>query len=113
MNAFCSDIQSDKDDWNHIGVIMLFKRNEPNILSNLIQHIPNTSFRLVNNLTLFMKFSYGDLKEISHGSYQIRQAKSYCQSHVRANNNTFTIIVCDDINICQRYFGKIMKVSNP
>lgn len=113
VNAFCGEIQSDKHDWDHIGDLMLFKKNEPNILSNIIHHIPNASFRRVNNLTLFPKLSYNELREISQGTYQIRQAKSYCQSHVEANNNTFIINVCDDINLCQRYFGKIFKVSSP
>lgn len=89
VNAFCSNVMADEYDWNHIGDLMLATTNEPNILSNIIRHIPDTSFRRVSNLTLFPKLTYKDLKDISLGSYQIRLAKSYCQSHMKRNNNDF------------------------
>lgn len=113
VNAFCRKIQSDKYDWDHIGDLMLSNVNQPNILSNVVHHVPNSSFKSVNNLTLFPKFTYRELKEISQGSYQIRQAKSYCQSHVRANNNMFIINVCDDVNVCKRYCEQLLKGSDP
>lgn len=113
VNAFCSKIEADKNDWNHIGDMMLSNRNQPNSLSAILHRIPNTSFHPVINLTLFPKLTYAELKNVSLGSYQIRLAKSYCQSHVRANNNTFTINVCDDVNTCNRYCGAFLNGSNP
>lgn len=113
VNAFCADIKSDKYNWEETGDLMLSKHEQRNILSEFVQHIPNKSFKSVNNLTLFPKLSYADLRKISLGSYQIRLAKSYCQSHLRKNNNTFMINVCNDINLCKRYFKKLLKGSNP
>lgn len=111
VNAFCRELQSDSNDWNNIGDLMLSKMNQSNILSQYIQHIPNTSFKSVNNLTLYPKFKYNDLKEIALGSYQIRLAKSYCQTHIKANNNKFIINVCDDVNLCKRYFKDLLSGS--
>lgn len=70
VNAFCSKVEADEYDWNYIGDLMLARRSKANILSNIIHHIPDTSFRRVNNLTLFPKLTYRDLKDISLGSYQ-------------------------------------------
>lgn len=113
VNAFCRKIQSDEHDWNYMGDLILSKINQPNVLSSVVRNIPNTSFRRTTNLTLFPKYSYGELKEISQGSYQIRQAKSYCQSHVRTNNNSFVLNVCDDINTCKKYCDKLLTGSQP
>lgn len=111
VNAFCRKIVSDKDDWRKIGDLMLAKRNEPNNLSILVRHIPDKFHRRVNNLTLFPKLKFKDLKEICQGSYQIRLAKSYCHSHVKANNDMFPMDVCNDINILRKYFGKLLTMS--
>lgn len=111
VNAFCRKIESDKNDWNEIGNLMLSKMNKQNILANVVHHIPATSFKLVNNLTLFPKLTYRDLKEISQGTYQIRLARSYCQSHVKANENRFPINVCDDVNVCKKYFDKLILLG--
>lgn len=86
--------------------------DEPNILSQIVQYIPAKLFKLVQNLTLYPKLSHSDLKEISQGSYQIKLAKSYCQLHMKTNQNTFPLYVCD--NVCKRYFEKkIVLGPNP
>lgn len=91
VNAFCRSIESDKNDWANIGDLMLNRLNQLNPLQTIVSRIPNGAFRNVLNLTLFPKFSYADLKQIS----QIRQAASYCHSHVKANNGAFMTKVCD------------------
>lgn len=106
VNAFCRKIKCDKNDWRKIGDLMLSQKDKRNILTNIVHHIPISSFRLVNNLTLFPKLTYDKLKEISQGSYQIRLAKSYCHSHVKANENRFPINVCDDAKVWKKYFEK-------
>lgn len=113
VNEFCLKVQSDEFDWNHIGDLMLSKTNQENILSNVVHRIPDTSFRHVTNLTLYPKLTYRELKEVSLGSYQIRLAKSYCQSHLRANNNSFIIKVCEDVDLCNRHFEKLLNGSKP
>lgn len=113
VNAFCRSIESDKNDWANIGDLMLNKLNQSNPLQAIVSRIPNGTFRNVQNLTLFPKFSYADLKQISQGSYQIRQAASYCHSHVKANNGAFMTKVCD-ANVCQRVCAIFLQnTSNP
>lgn len=113
VNAFCRKIQSDENDWEDIGNLMLSKMIQPNTLSCIAHRIPDTLFRNADNLTLFPKFTYRELREISQGSYQIRQARSYCQSHLRANNNRFVINVCDNVAVCRKLFDKLIKGTNP
>lgn len=110
VNAFASKIVSDKDDYDQIVDSMLSRSNQGCQLPSILQHIPASLYTVVRNLTLFPKFSYEDLKKISQGSYQIRQAPSYCQVHLRSNNDAFNISVCDvsnNANIYQRLCGII------
>lgn len=108
VNAFCSKIVSDKDDWYDIGNSMLDKFNNQCLLPRIVHLIPVTSYVIVPNLTLYPKFTYRDLKNISHGSYQIRLARSYCQAHIKANNNLFIIKVCE-ANVCQRLCERLLE----
>lgn len=103
VNAFCCKIVSDRNDWNAVGDLMLAKVNEQNILPDIVRYLSATSFKLVMNLTLFPKWTYDQLKRISQGTYQIRLSKSYGHSHFKANNNSFPINVCDDINLLKKY----------
>lgn len=114
VNAFCREIESDRNDWNKIGDLMLSNMNESNILGQIAHRIPTESIQLTQNLTLYPKLTYHDLKEISQGSYQIKLAKSYCQLHIKANQNSFPIYVCSDVDICDKYFAnKIVLGPNP
>lgn len=112
-NAFCRKIESDIDEPD-MADLMLSKRFHQNILSSIVHHVPIDSFKIVQNLSLHPKYSYKQLEQISVGSYQIRLAKSYCQAHVKANNNAFIIKVCDDIVQCKKYCGKLLtRQSKP
>lgn len=111
VNAFCRSIKSDENDWEEIADLMLSKVNRSNLLRSVVHRIPNNSFRSVTNLTLFPKLTYKELKNISQGSYQIRQAVSYAQLHVNANNNTFVINVCD-VGVCQQMCGKLLESNS-
>lgn len=113
VNAFSCKIISDKNDWNDIADLMLDKRNQLNHLQTIVHRIRDNAFTAVPNLTLFPKLLLSDLKKISQGSYQIRQSTSYCQSHLKENNNTFITKICD-ANICQQLCGHLLdNTSNP
>lgn len=107
VNAFCSKIVSDENDWQRIGNSMLNRLNQQCLLPSIVHLIPANSYIAVSNLTLFPKYTYQDMKNISHGSYQIRLARSYCQAHVKANNGIFIIKVCD-ANVCQKFCGRLL-----
>lgn len=95
VNAFSANVLSDKNDWNHVADTMISKANKNNNMMRFVRKIPKKSFNTVNNLTLLPKMTYAELKNISQGSYQINQAKSYTQMYLKANNNNFSIDVCD------------------
>lgn len=114
VNAFCRSIISDQNDWDGIGDLMLENFSERNTLRAIAHLIPHNAFQTVTNLTLFPKFTYRELKIISQESYQIRQAVSYCQLHMKVNNNNFTINIWQG-NGCQILCGNLLKngTSNP
>lgn len=110
VNAYCQEIVSDKNDWENIGDLMLNNLNQPNALNAIIHRIRShrNEFQTVSNLTLFPKFTYSKLKQISQGSYQIRQSPSYCQLHMKNNNNNFNVNIWQGI-ACQTLCGHLLK----
>lgn len=95
VNAFCSEIVCDRRDWQHmVNLMAVGNNNNTNLIQRLDRQIPQRLFVEVINLTLFPKLTYEQLKEISQGTYQINQARSYCQMHMAANNNNFPIKMC-------------------
>lgn len=108
VNVFCRNIVSDRNDWDNIGNIMLNNFNQQNTLNAIVHRIPSKEFQTVINLTLLPKLQYSDLKLISQGSYQIRQAVSYCQLNVKANNNSFAIKIWQG-PACQILCGRLLK----
>lgn len=106
VNAFCCTFISDKNDFEIISKRMLELRDTPNRLSNLVGKIPRNSFKLVVNLTLFPKLTFNDLKHIALGTYQISQARSYAQIHLKANQNRFIAFYCGE-EACQNLCAKM------
>lgn len=76
--------------------------------------IPQGSFMKQNNLTLFPKLTYKDLKDISQGTYQMIQAPCYCQMKLSINNNSFPVNVCEVV-ACERYCARFLSpgAKNP
>lgn len=113
VNAFCDCFQSDKNDFELIGKRMLELRDLPNRLSNHASKIPRNAFKKLNNLTLFPKLTFADLKYISLGTYQITQARSYVQRHMNSNQNRFVVGYCSEEE-CRKLCGKIgVKIEEP
>lgn len=108
VNKYGQSIVSDRNDWENISDIMLSNFNEPNALNAIAHRIPRDQFRNVVNLTLFPKFTYGELKLNSQGTYKFRQAVSYVQLHVKANNNNFPMIIWEG-SACQTLCGSLLK----
>lgn len=107
INAFSSEILSDKRDWEKVTDLMAARNNDRTSLKVMVQHIPARSFTQVNNLSLFPKLTYENLKAISQGTYQINQARSYCQMHLAANNGNFVVNICDPAE-CQKYCAELL-----
>lgn len=103
LNAFSAKILSDKDDWVDVADTMRARADVKCDMMRFVRHIPSTSFTQVNNLSLFPKMTYGELKHISQGTYQINQAKSYVQMHLKSNNNILIVIKVCDVTALQPY----------
>lgn len=93
INAFSHNLQSDKDN-RQLSLQMLALRDVRNHLEKIVRRIPKRSFTPIINLSLFPKISMDQLKSIGLGSYQIKQAKSYCQQHLNEWGE-FVVNVCD------------------
>lgn len=102
INAFSSLIYNDKRDWQQIVATMTARNAVTSNFNQVVRQIPQSAFTQQNNLTLFPKLSYADLKNVSQGTYQIIQAPSYCQLHLASNNDNFPVKVCE-APACQRY----------
>lgn len=108
LNAFSPTILSDKNDFDLIGPIMLSQMNEKNLLSVFVTRIPRTTaYTTINNLSLEPKLSLDDLKSITQGTYQISQAKSYCQMHLKANDNRFKTNLLS-AEQCRQFFSSLI-----
>lgn len=114
INAFSSLIHNDKMDWQRMAAIMAARNAVTSNFNQLVRQIPQNSFMQQNNLTLFPKLTYADLKDISQGSYQINQAASYCQINLAANNDNFPVKVCEVV-ACQRFCARFLTqgAKNP
>lgn len=111
LNSFCVSVRSDKDDWDLIGNTMLSRLNMKNELSMLVSKIPISLFTSMNNLTLFPKLKIEELKEITQGTYQIAQSRSYCQMHLKENRNDFVINVLNE-NECRKFCEKLITANS-
>lgn len=108
VNMCCKRIVSDRNDWENIGNMMIDNFNQPNALNTIVHRLPCNEFQTVVNLTLFPKFTYEQLKIISQGTYQIRQAVSYVQLHMKNNNNSFPMKIWKG-KTCQTLCGSLLK----
>lgn len=111
LNAFGSSIRSDEKDWKLMGDTMLARLEAKNGLAGIVSKIPRKSFISMTNLTLNPKISMNDLKKITQGTYQITQARSYCQMHLKENENQFKIEVCFDEE-CRKFCGSLLTSTH-
>lgn len=105
INAFSYQLESDKNNCQ-VALQMLALRDVKNHLAKIVCRIPKRSYQSVINLSLFPKLTLDELKLIGLGSYQIKQAKSYCQLHMK--DNAFLLYVCNT----QEVDGKCMQYSS-
>lgn len=111
INYYFRSIESNRDIADEIIDRMLNRMNLPNGLSKII----NRS-RFQNNMRQFVPFddfdtlptlTLQDLIFISLGKYQIKQAESYCQEHMKQNNSEFAVFMCPDEitrEFCQSFY---------
>lgn len=108
INAYSKSIESNKGMVDEIGTRMINRLDMPNQLSTIV-------FRDVFQRKLIQFDRFYDFETlptlternlilIALGKYQIRQAASYCQEHLKSNQSEFAVFSCPD-DICQTFFG--------
>lgn len=100
INVYFKSIESHKGHSDEIATKMMNRLHVPNLLSTIVDR---RAFQ--NKLREFNQFydfdtlpqlSVKHLIQIALGTYQIRQAPSYCQLHFRTNNSEFVVYECPD-----------------
>lgn len=108
INAYFKSIESNKGIATEIATQMLHRLETPNRISTII--FTNDfqkkliQFDQFSDFEELPKLTEMDLIWISLGKYQIKQAASYCQLHMRANQMEFIVYACPN-DICERYFS--------
>lgn len=106
LNVYFKPLKSNQGIENEIINRMLNNKNKKN---ELISIVSNQSF--VKNLKKFENFnnfnalpllSERQLIYISLGRYQIQQAQSYCQQHLKENNSQFLTFIFPE-NLCRQF----------
>lgn len=98
VNMYFRTIESNKNMADEIATKMLNQLNIPNRLSAIVHK--DAFQKQVKNFVEFDDFqalpqlTNVDLIRIALGSYQIRQAPSYCQVHMKANESRFVVYTC-------------------
>lgn len=114
INAYFPVIQTDVH-MNDIGAIMLSRRDDKNELHSIVNSITvnSNTFTPVNfdELASLPRLTEIDLRLISLGSYQIKNAPGYCQSQLKNNNNQFELFKCNEL-LLQNRFGRFVNPDN-
>lgn len=116
INCYFRSIESNRGIADEIVFRMLNRLNTPNRLSNIIDELdlkkkirvfePFDDFDSLPTLTIL------DLIYISLGKYQIEQAASYCQEHMKKNDSRFALYVCPE-NLIGDSLGPYSEEQNP
>jgi len=102
LNVFHPVIESDKRDGLTLATSMLDRLDEDNILANAVAALnlnressSDKWERIDGSLDYLDEFPHlsEDLRSITVGSYQLRQARSYCAEHIKINGS-YVIDVC-------------------
>lgn len=107
INKYFPVFESNKGISSEVANRMLSKLNEENVVGTIISNNFKNhmkKFTLFENFNELPRMAKDRLFWISLGKYQIKQAKSYTQMHVKRNNNYFNVWICPD-NICREAFS--------
>jgi hypothetical protein len=102
LNAFHPVIETDSGDANIIAETMLARMGTRNHLGEVVaaQNLNrrSASFQSIDGNTLedFPQLTETDLRSLTLGSYQLRQARSYYAEHIKTNGR-YEIAVCKHI----------------
>lgn len=117
LNAYFPTIQTDQTMNEEVANLMLERQKIPNDLHSMVKSLKvnETTFRLLedDDFNQFPRLSVEHLKRIALGSYQIKNAPSYYQAHLKANNNSFMLHKCDESIFQSRFEKFFTENSNP
>lgn len=100
INLYFKSIESFKNQASQIGTKMLNRVHVPNLLSAIVDkrafQKKLKEFHEFDDFDALPQLSVSDLIQIGLGTYQIRQAPSYCQMHYKANDSKFVVFECPE-----------------
>lgn len=107
-NRFFSTFESNKDNATEIAQQMVERVNKKNeladtVLSDQFNRNLKKSFIAFRNFDDLPELTLMDLTFISLGKYQIKQAESYSQEHIKDNDSSFAVFTLPD-EMCYQLF---------
>lgn len=103
INKFYQTFESNKNNARQVAQRMLSKLEDENIVGNIVSKSRFQKcikkFTPFDNLDQLPELTKEHLFFVSLGGYQIKQAKSYTQMHIKQNENRFVVYTCPD-EIC-------------
>lgn len=119
LNKFFNRIVADKGKEVQVATAMLAKLNTRNYLNEILAGYTSQElgeFQLIEDATFqFPRIKKGELDQITLGSYQLKQARSYAHAHKKAKMERFGVpfpcFVCAD-DITRRIFAGMIAERN-
>lgn len=109
INCYFRKIESNKGIAEEIAQRMIDKLDTANDLARIVQlqsfQNQMKDVQLFENYEELPSLSAQQLYRISFGPYQIRQAASYCQEHMKAHQNRFEVFSMPE-NILRKFFSQ-------
>lgn len=100
INLYFREIESNRGFADEISRRMLNRLDTPNSLSEIVDRLglqkKIRSFEPFDDFDSLPALSGLHLIYISLGRYQIKQAASYCQEHLKQNGSNFALFVCPE-----------------
>lgn len=119
LNKFFDRIVADKGHETQVANAMLARLDAPNFVHEIIQELSNedvAEFCLIeDDIFRFPRIEKENLPQITQGSYQLKQAKSYACAHKKAKMTRYGVpfpcFACP-CHITKRMFASIIAEKN-
>lgn len=117
INCYFSKIESNKGSENEIIMRMLAKVDKANDLARIVgmQAFQNIMKHAepFDDINLLPSLTESDLILISFGKYQIKQAESYCQEHLKAHEGRFELFSLPENEMRTFFHGYFIDNQRP
>lgn len=116
INKYFKEVVADQENEEQTANEMLASMNSPNILHSIvtgyamIEHYKHF-VEIDENDFIFPQITRAELKTITQGTYQLKQAKSYADLHNKKGGGKFICWCCPN-ELLEELFGEVIRENN-